>query len=70
MQEDGTDTVRLTRTPRLDEIEPSWSPDGHTIAFAGMWRGSGRSFLFTIAVDGSGRVRVTDRPASEPAWSG
>jgi Tol biopolymer transport system component len=70
MQADGSDLIRLTRTPRMDEEEPSWSPDGRKIAFAGLWRGSDRTYLFTILSDGSGRVQVTTRLASEPAWSG
>jgi TolB protein len=33
MNSDGTDTQRLTRTGRVDEFEPEWSPDGKKIAF-------------------------------------
>ena len=47
-----------------------WPDDGTPeIAFAGRWPGSDRTYLFTILSDGSGRVKVTDRLASEPAWS-
>ncbi len=70
MRADGSDLIRLRRTPRLNELEPSWSPDGRTIAFAGRWSGSDRTYLFSILADGSGRVKVTGRLASEPAWSG
>lgn len=70
MRADGSDLIRLRRTPRLNELEPSWSPDGRTIAFAGRWSGSDRTYLFSIPADGSGRVRLTGRLASEPAWSG
>jgi Tol biopolymer transport system component len=37
MKADGTEVVRLTNN-RLDELEPSWSPNGKKIAFTGGFR--------------------------------
>jgi Tol biopolymer transport system component len=33
MDADGSDRRRLTRTRRVDELAPSWSPDGKTLAY-------------------------------------
>ncbi|MGQ0734020.1 MAG: protein kinase domain-containing protein [Acidobacteriota bacterium] len=55
-----------------DAVQPAWSPQGHRIAFWGLWPiGSGRPDLWTIAPDGSGKVRVTDDVSfdTSPAWS-
>jgi len=50
----------------LDD-QPSWSPDGHAIAFARYVGGTFR--LFSIAPDGSNRRQVTQRIAHNPSWS-
>jgi Tol biopolymer transport system component len=64
-----TSTVlRMTRTPNLNEIEASWSPDGSQVAFIGFRAGARRSFLYIVSGTGSGRRRLVDRPATQSAW--
>lgn len=60
--------VRLTRTTRLNEIDPSWSADDTRIAFDGFRPGARRSFLYVLSADGSERVKVTDKRARQPVW--
>jgi Tol biopolymer transport system component len=62
-------TRRLTRD-RLQQTNPSWSPDGSRLAFAQQGR-NGRWAIFTMGADGSDRKRVTRGSASaqEPSWS-
>jgi TolB protein len=49
---------------------PQWSPDGKKIAFASLSSG-GDSDIFTINVDGSGLVNLTNSPGQDldPVWS-
>ena len=51
-------------------MSPTWSPDGHRIAFVSD-RAGGNLDLYAIATDGTGLVRLTDSPGDEfsPAWS-
>jgi Tol biopolymer transport system component len=53
---DGTDPVRLTRTPEESELDPAWSPDGTQIAFStftdAYYFGYGR--IYVMKADGSG----------------
>jgi Tol biopolymer transport system component len=51
---DGREERRVTSNEGMEEY-PSWSPDGERILFT-----LGNAALFTIAVDGSDRKRVTD----------
>jgi TolB protein len=65
---DGTDLVRLTRSPGLD-AHPCWSPDGETIAFAtDRWGGLE---LASVRPDGTGLTRLTRSPGLDdyPAYS-
>lgn len=55
MNADGSGVTRLTTNNEL-ETSPSWSPDGTRIAFLGS--PLGWSWIFTMAPDGSNRVRV------------
>ena len=53
-----------------DAVQPSWSPNGHRIAYWGLWERNQRD-LWTVALDGSDPVRVTnDLPLDwDPTWS-
>ncbi len=64
---DGTGRARLTHTPRRWDWTPVFSPDGTRIAFS---RGQGPGFLapgdiFTMLLDGSDVVRITDTGQDE-----
>ncbi len=69
---DGRDLRRITQ-PRTADADPSWSPDGQTIAFVRdptgamdptSWR------LLTMPATGGGQVQRVPTPgAREPAWS-
>ncbi len=70
MRADGTEQTNLTRTSRIDEEAPTWSPDGTRIAFTSARARS--SDVYTMLVDGSERTNLTQtRGISEasPAWS-
>ena len=61
---DGAARIRLTHTPRRDELFPLFSPDGTAVAFS-----RSRSFaqqlqsdLFIVTADGSNEERLTDTP--------
>ena len=55
MNADGTNVVQLTNNEWADSV-PRWSPDGSRIAFLGS--PLGWSYIFTVAPDGSNRIRV------------
>jgi Tol biopolymer transport system component len=77
MSSDGSHQRRLTHeqgdpaTPDglLYQIEPSWSPDGRSIAFAS--KRDGDVHLFVMGADGSGTRRLTStrRDDENPSWS-
>jgi Tol biopolymer transport system component len=77
MNGDGSDQRRITAR-RVYETNPVFSPDGTRIAFTGdrdnrrvSKERLGRGFeLYTMALDGSGVVRVTAnrRPDLFPDW--
>jgi TolB protein len=67
MNLDGSAVTNLTNTPTLNEIYPSWSPDGAKIAFNAF-----ADDIFVISADGTGITNITaasDTSASLPAWS-
>ena len=63
MNADGSRPFRLTSSG--DNLSPALSPDGTRVAFT-----SGRD-VWTMAIDGTGRVQITDTAAVEesPVWS-
>jgi Tol biopolymer transport system component len=64
---DGSGRQQLTRDLFIDSY-PSWSPDGHSIAFTG---NLGRTVIDIINADGTRRRRLTPRSGDDalPAWS-
>ena len=69
INEDGTGQQRLTLNG-VDDIQPTWSPDGSQIAFASN-RG-GAFNIFRMNSDGSGQVPITNSAqwsSLDPDWS-
>jgi hypothetical protein len=69
MRSDGTDLKQLTVSP-VDDIHPSVSPDGQTIAFSSN-RSNGYD-LWLMNADGSNQRRITSDGQTieiDPAWS-
>jgi len=67
MRANGTGVVRFTTGPAYDR-EPAWSPDGASIAYAGV---VGGDFDIRVkAIGGSSAVTLTTSPANDydPAW--
>ena len=64
---DGSNRVQLTNN--ADTRAPVISPDGGTVAYISKL--SGNYDIWTMDLDGSNNVRLTDAPADEwaPAWS-
>jgi Tol biopolymer transport system component len=71
MNPDGTDRAEIQTGSVVDPVEPSWSPDGSSIAFSA--RAGEDWFVYTMALDGSEPVRLAaDLPSlrpTQPAWS-
>lgn len=70
MDADGSNLVQLTHNDGTDQ-EPTWSPDGSAIAFAGE-RGDGPLDIYTMNADGTNEVRLTFDSVAEdftPSWS-
>jgi Ca2+-binding RTX toxin-like protein len=67
---DGSDFKIIARGPN-QSANPTWSPDGQTIAFE---TSRDRDFeLYSVRVDGTGLRNLTNAPDAEdrmPAWSG
>jgi Tol biopolymer transport system component len=71
MASDGTDRVMVPTGSVVDPVDPSWSPDGSSIAFSA--RVGEDWYVYTMALDGSEPVRLAaDLPSirpTQPAWS-
>jgi Tol biopolymer transport system component len=61
----GTDGCGVRRLTRSIAGKPSWSPDGHWVAFDT----SGGGEIWKVRPDGSGLTRITAGKAESPAWS-
>ena len=57
MNADGTAQTRVTISPKSDDWNPSWSPDGSRIAFVS--KRNGISEIYVINADGSEPMRLT-----------
>jgi Tol biopolymer transport system component len=67
MDDDGSDVTNLTRTGRIDEYDPDWSPDAQKITFTSYCcsEGCGEEFeeraeISVINANGNGRKDLTD----------
>ena len=63
MNADGTGQRRLTENA-VQELTPSWSPDGKQIVFHRALGGRGRFQLFVINADGTGERQLTFPPGT------
>lgn len=57
---DGSDPLLLTGGVGHN-TSPAWSPDGRTIIFCSRRAGAEKSFVYTMAADGSGVRRLNLR---------
>lgn len=65
---DGSNLKHITKG--IEDSSPCWSPDGHTICFAG--KINGRRILATVSAEGGEPVRLSTAGAlnpTEPDWS-
>jgi Tol biopolymer transport system component len=71
MRPDGTRRKRITKAINADN--PSWTPDGRTIAFGANLASQGASpadvNVYSVSAGGSGSPRQLLADASDPAWS-
>ena len=69
MNADGTDVRQLTATPEVDEVDPSYSPDGSMIAYYRKPADRDDEFgeIWVMRADGSGKRRVA--LGANPEWS-
>jgi len=75
MNADGSDVRQLTSTAEVDEVDPSFSPDGTKLAYF-RWPEKGRNSdgapeaegeIWVVNADGGGAHRVAD--GSNPDWT-
>jgi Tol biopolymer transport system component len=64
-------TPRRLTTQDVGEFQPTWSPDGRSLAYVTWDDNSGEGYLMRVAAAGGAPVRVTPQPAfyQYPAWS-
>jgi Tol biopolymer transport system component len=67
----GGSPTNLTRSTRVQDLDPAWSPDGSMIAFARRNRQTRKPDLFLMNANGRGRIRLTTTQVAErsPTWS-
>ena len=67
----GTGLKRLTRTRDINEVLPTWSPNGRRIAFQAGLRDSPDQDIYKMRAGGKGVKRLTTEAGSDgaPAWS-
>src|SRR5215211_4417621 len=58
MNADGSGKINLTKSPEVEELNPSWSPDGTKIVFQSDRDGS--TEIYKMNADGSNPTRLTD----------
>jgi eukaryotic-like serine/threonine-protein kinase len=65
------DSTREQIAMAEDAVQPSWSPNGHRIAFWGLRAGTGTRMIWTIPAGGGEAVAVTDGRSIDwnPVWS-
>ncbi|MFO8174443.1 MAG: hypothetical protein R6T96_09190 [Longimicrobiales bacterium] len=71
MNADGTDPLRLTRTPDILESWMQWSPDGSRLAFSADNETGGHD-IYTVTVDGDAATNLTKQGPHQnggPKWS-
>jgi Tol biopolymer transport system component len=71
MKSDGTENVDVTRTPRIEESRPDWSPDGSTLAYLANPMDNPNAGLYVAGTDGAAphRIAVTHVFGWQPDWS-
>ncbi|MEU6219353.1 hypothetical protein ABZ845_17820 [Streptomyces sp. NPDC047022] len=66
----GGAPVKLTHTPTVSDVMPSWSPDGKRVAFVRYGSGGAIDGIWTMTSAGGGLKAVPGtKGASDPAWS-
>jgi Tol biopolymer transport system component len=70
MNADGTGETAVTQNSFVANIQPTWSPDGTRIAFSGLEAFGLNNEIYTIDVDGSDQLQVTDNDVIDwmPTW--
>jgi Tol biopolymer transport system component len=65
------ETVKLTPSHEVADLQPAWSPEGGRIAFVRRAEPAGRADLFVMTAEGKGRTRLTNTPVPErdPSWT-
>jgi len=61
----GGSLTNLTRSTRVQDLDPAWSPDGSLIAFARRVRQTRKPDLFLMNENGRGRIRLTTTQVAE-----
>ncbi|MEJ2679383.1 MAG: Ig-like domain-containing protein, partial [Gemmatimonadota bacterium] len=66
---DGTGNVNVTNDSAAIDLDPTWAPDGRTIAFTS--DRSGNADIWTVNADGTGLTQLTTSTDDEyePRWS-